>query len=67
MPHQGKFTNDCGVFMVCLASLYTKGLISRGWFVKDEEVSDFTSVNITFHTDAMSVGIWLHENICLQL
>jgi hypothetical protein len=43
--------------MVCLASLYTKGLISCGCFVKDKEVSDFTSVNVTFHTDAMTVGM----------
>jgi hypothetical protein len=44
MPCQGKFTNDCGIFMVYLASLYTKGLISHGCFMKDKEVSDFATI-----------------------
>jgi hypothetical protein len=30
--------------MVCLASLYTKGLISRGCFMKDKDVSETLSI-----------------------
>jgi Ulp1 family protease len=58
MPKQGFRTNDCGVFMSCIAALYTKGLIKENRLSANSSASEtiFTDVEVRTNFDSTDVG-----------
>jgi hypothetical protein len=59
MPHQGKGTQDCGVWMCCMASLYVKHLLDHDLLAnsgKGVEEKMISSVSVFTTEDATEVG-----------
>lgn len=59
MPNQGFRTNDCGVFMSCIASLYTKELITANRLLASSSSASatlFSSVEVCANSDSTNVG-----------
>jgi hypothetical protein len=63
MPRQGIRMMDCGIFMACMAWLYTKGLLACGCFSVNRNASDFTYIIITFNCNAIIVGGAGHDHM----
>jgi hypothetical protein len=58
MPHQGKGTNDCGVWMCCMASLYVKYLLDHDLLANSGKVQEkmISSVSVISKKGATEVG-----------
>jgi hypothetical protein len=58
MPHQGSSTNDCGIWMCCMASLYLRGLLEHDVLANSGKVQEkmISSVSVVSRKDATEVG-----------
>jgi hypothetical protein len=58
---------DCGIFMACMTSLYTKGLLARGCLSVNGNASDFTDIVVTFNCNAITVGGAGHDHMLMSI
>ena len=63
VPRQADNSNDCGIFMSCLASLFIEKLIDEGYLIRRMNTNSYCKVEVAFSIDVDVFGTLGREHM----